>query len=88
METIVNEQGAERKASMLDYLAREGARKMLVEALEEEVTMYLERRRYERSKNPEKGYRNGSRQRKVQVLGAGLKLSVPQVDGGSLSRAF
>jgi hypothetical protein len=25
----------------MDYLAREGARKMLTEALEEEVTMYL-----------------------------------------------
>jgi transposase-like protein len=88
MKTIVNEKEAEHKESMLDFLAREGARKMLAEALEEEVTMYLERRRYERAKNLEKGYRNGSRERKVQVLGAGLKLSVPQVDGGEFESSI
>ena len=88
MRTIVNEKTAEHKESMLDYLAREGARKMLVEALEEEVTMYLERRRYERAKNLEKGYRNGTRERKVQVLGAGLKLTVPQVDGGEFESSI
>jgi transposase-like protein len=88
MKTIVNEKAPEHKESMMDYLAREGARKMLVEALEEEVTMYLERRRYERSKSLEKGYRNGTRERKLQVLGAGLKLSVPQVDGGEFESSI
>jgi putative transposase len=88
MRTIVDEKAAEHKESMLDYLAREGARKMLVEALEEEVTMYLERGRYERAKTLEKGYRNGRRERKVQVLGAGLKLSVPQVEGGEFESSL
>jgi len=88
METIVNEKRTENKESMLDYLAREGARKMLVEALEEEVTMYLERRRYERAKSLDKGYRNGRRERKVTVLGAALKLSVPQVDSGEFESSI
>ena len=77
METIVNE----KKESMLDFLAREGAQKMLTEALEEEVTQFLERRRYERAKIEAKGYRNGKRERKLTVMGASLKVPVPQVDG-------
>ena len=77
MEPIVKE----NKESMLDFLAREGAKKMLVEALDEEVTQFLERRRYERAKGEAKGYRNGKRERKLTVLGAGLKLAVQQVEG-------
>jgi putative transposase len=85
METIVGDktgQGQKKsKESMLDYLARQGALKMLTEALDEEVTAFLDRRRYERAKTEAKGYRNGRRTRQVAVLGAGLELSVPRVAG-------
>ena len=69
METIVGEKRDEKKESMLDFLARQGALKMLTEALDLEVTTYLERRRYERAKAESKGYRNGKRTRQVTVLG-------------------
>lgn len=72
---------AEKKESMLDFLAREGARKMLVEALEEEVTEFLERRKHERAKAEAKGYRNGKRERTVAVLGASLKVPFQKVEG-------
>ena len=54
--------------SILDVLTRQGALKMLTEALEMEVTVYLERRRYERAKAEAKGYRNGRRARQITVL--------------------
>src|SRR5262249_12387203 len=83
MNSIVEQNGSkEKKENMLDVLARQGALKMLTEALEEEVSSLLERRRYERSKAETKGYRNGRRSRQVTVLGAGLELSVPRVAGG------
>jgi putative transposase len=66
---------------MLDFLARQGARKMLTEALDEEVTLFLERRRYERAEGEAKGYRNGMRERKLTVLGAGLSIPVQKVEG-------
>lgn len=81
MKTIVNETGHENKESMLDYLAREGARKMLMEAMEEEVSQFLERGRYERARGEAKGYRKGKRGRKLGVLGASVKLEVPRVEG-------
>ena len=71
METIVEQKRGEKKESMLDVLARQGALKMLTEALEMEVTDFLERRRYERAKQEAKGYRNGKRVRQVAVLGGG-----------------
>ena len=42
----------------LEACVQEGARKMLVAALEEEVACFLERLRYQRSKQF-RGYRNG-----------------------------
>ena len=54
MRTIVEQKGPGRKESMLDFLARQGARKMLTEALDEEVTLFLERRRYERAEGEAK----------------------------------
>lgn len=81
MEEILNQKGAEGKGNMLDFLAREGARKMLNEALEEEVSLFLERRRYEREKLAKKAYRNGMRERQVTVLGANLGLEMPKVRG-------
>ncbi len=60
-------------AGDLDAIAREGARRMLVLALEAEVTEFLGRQRYERTELSA-GYRNGyGKQRKV-VLGSGTVL--------------
>src|ERR1700733_6449100 len=82
MDTIVKENGSEKKESMLDVLARQGALKMLTEALETEVTAFLERRRYERAKTEaNKGYRNGKRERQVTVLGGSLSVPVQRVSG-------
>src|SRR5258708_3966829 len=81
MKTIVNQQNREKKENLLDVLARQGALKMLTEALETEVTAFLERGRYERSKSEAKGYRNGKRERQVTVLGASLAVPVQRVSG-------
>lgn len=81
MEMIVDEKKGKKKESILDVLARQGALKMLTEALEKEVTDFLERRRYERAKAEAKGYRNGKRVRQVTVLGGGLSVPVQRVSG-------
>jgi transposase-like protein len=66
----------------LDELAREGARQMLVAALEAEVTAYIERHRAERD---ERGHahvvRNGkARARKVTVGSGTVEVSAPRVN--------
>jgi putative transposase len=83
MENIVSQKGTGKKAeeSMLDFLARQGARKMLMEALDAEVAEVLERARYERAKHQAKGYRNGRRERQVTVLGGTLTVPVQRVSG-------
>ena len=82
METIVNQGKDEKKAgSMLDFLAKQGARKMLMEALDAEVTEVLERQRYERAKQVAKGYRNGRRERQITVLGGAMTVPVQRVSG-------
>ena len=67
---------------MLDEIAREGARRMLSEALRAEVDDYVERYRSERD---EQGHalvvRNGHAQTRKVTLGAGtVELSAPRVD--------
>jgi transposase-like protein len=63
---------------LLEILARQGAREMLMSALDEEVNMYLGRERYERT-DEYRGYRNGSTVRRL-TLGAGtLELAAPRV---------
>jgi transposase-like protein len=81
METILEQKGRRKKESMLDFLARQGALKMLTEALDLEVTTFLERKRYERAKAEGKGYRNGQRERQVAVLGSNLTVPVQRVAG-------
>lgn len=81
METILEQKGRRKKESMLDFLARQGALKMLTEALDMEVTAFLERKRYERAKETAKGYRNGKRERQVTVLGGTLEVPVQRVAG-------
>ena len=66
----------------LDELAREGARRRLVGALEAEVTAYVERHRAERD---ERGHaqvvRNGrARRRKVTVGSGTVEVSAPRVN--------
>jgi putative transposase len=71
-------EGGEVVADHLEALARDGARRMLTVALNDEVEAYLGRARYERS-DVHRGYRNGSTARKL-TLGAGtVDLAVPRV---------
>jgi putative transposase len=63
----------------LEELVREGARRMLAMALEEEVTAFLGRGRYERGK-PFRGYRNGYLpERELTVGVSAVPVQVPRV---------
>jgi transposase-like protein len=59
-------------------IIRQGAQMMLQSALEEEVTIYLERDYYERSEQS-KGSRNGSKSRTVKVGDGDITIAMPQV---------
>ena len=77
-----DERAAGEEHLRLDEIAREGARRMLLEALKAEVDDYLERHRSERD---EQGHalvvRNGHGQTRKVTLGAGtVELSAPRVD--------
>jgi len=63
----------------LEACVQEGARKMLVVALEEEVNGFLERVRYQRGKEF-RGYRNGYHPARELTVGLGpVKVRVPRV---------
>jgi len=62
----------------LEELARDGARRMLTEALNEEVDAYLRRVRYERTKEY-RGYRNGSTSRRLTLGSGTIDLAAPRV---------
>jgi len=62
----------------LEELARDGARRILTEALNEEVEAYLGRGRYERV-DTYHGYRNGSTPRRLTLGGGTIDLAVPRV---------
>src|SRR5713226_1506422 len=63
----------------LEAYVREGARRMLAAALEEEVTAFLGRGRYERGK-PYRGYRNGRHPARELTVGVGaVEVRVPRV---------
>jgi transposase-like protein len=63
----------------LEAYVREGARKMLAAALEEEVNAFLERGRYQRG-NEFRGYRNGYHPPRELTVGLGpVKVRVPRV---------
>ncbi len=66
----------------LDELAREGARRMLMAALEEEVTAYVERHRVERDgRGHAQVVRNGRARRRKVTLGSGtVEVSAPRVN--------
>lgn len=65
----------------LEQVAREGAQRMLVEALELEVTEFLQRTRYERGGGKGfRGYRNGYAPERTIGVGLGaIKVRVPRV---------
>lgn len=66
-------------AGDLDTIAREGARRLLVSALEAEVTEFLGRQRYERS-DASPGYRNGYGKMRRVTLGTGtVAVRAPRV---------
>ena len=66
-------------ADPLEELAREGARLMLMEALEDEVEEYLGRGPYER-REAFRGHRNGyGKERRVTIGSGTLALRVPRV---------
>lgn len=62
----------------LEHLARQGARRMLQTALEEEVESYLGRSRYQREAEF-RGYRNGKTPRRLTVCGGTVHLAAPRV---------
>jgi transposase-like protein len=63
----------------LDQLARQGALRMLKDVLEQEVSEFLGRSRYQRSEEFN-GYRNGCGKRRKVVVGSGtLELRAPRV---------
>jgi putative transposase len=80
------EEGVEGKASecelSLDELAREGARRMLVTALEAEASAYVERHRQERDASGQAlVVRNGKARARKVTCGAGtLKVRAPRVN--------
>ncbi|HPP29207.1 MAG TPA: IS256 family transposase [Phycisphaerae bacterium] len=77
-----NRQGEAREVveDQLEALAREGARRMLCQALSEEVDAYLGRGRYERTE-VYRGYRNGSTPRKLTLGSGTIDVAVPRVRG-------
>src|SRR5712692_770884 len=81
-EAYRNEEPASEGKEVLDSLeayVREGARRMLAEALEEEVAAFLGRGRSERGK-PFRGYRNGSHAARELTVGVGaVEVRVPRV---------
>ena len=73
-----DEQAREIVRDQLEELARQGAREMLMAALQDERDAYLGRGPYERS-DVHRGYRNGSTPHRL-TLGCGtLELAVPRV---------
>src|SRR6266536_4821406 len=76
-----DEQGGEagKVLDSLEAYVREGARRMLAAALEEEVAAFLGRGRYERGK-PFRGYRNGYHEPRELTVGVGaVEVKVPRV---------
>ena len=70
----------EQVGSTLDVLAREGAQRMLIGALEQEVEEFLGRARSARAEGERRGYRNGAGQPRKIALGCGtVEVRAPRV---------
>jgi transposase-like protein len=77
-------------AEKLAELGRLGARLVLQRAVEDEVTAFLGRARYQRT-GEASGSRNGTRQKSVQTAEGEIKIDMPQVRGAAerfISRVF
>jgi transposase-like protein len=73
------EEGADTLPPTLEEIVRDGARRMLADALEAEVTAFLGRDRYARGA-PFRGYRNGTLpERELTVGVTGVPVRVPRV---------
>ena len=73
-EVYQNEDDANAVDDTLEEMVREGARRMLAASLEEEVSVFLGKERYERGEEF-RGYRNGyhpSRELTVGVSASGV----------------
>lgn len=70
--------GADAQA-LTSELVRLGARKLIQELLDAEVTEVLGREPYERRGEPPVGYRNGYKERRVDTAEGRLRVDVPQV---------
>ncbi len=77
-------------SSTLDDFAREGARRMLMEALEAEVTDYVERHRAERGEDGRaQVVRNGRARSRLVTTGAGtVEVQAPRVNDRRSGRRF
>jgi putative transposase len=82
-----NRDQEENEAPSLDALAREGARRMLIAALEEEVAAYVERHTDERDADGRRQVvRNGkARARKVTVGSGTIEVRAPRVNDRRVS---
>jgi len=65
----------------LEFVARQGARIILEAALNEEVGAFLDRGWYERNEAGTRGYRNGSRLRKLQCGSGEIEIRKPKIVG-------
>ena len=78
-EVYQNEEDANVVNDTLEVMVREGARRMLAAALEEEVSAFLGRDRYERG-DEFRGYRNGyHRSRELTVGVSAVEVKAPRV---------
>ena len=78
-EVYQNEEDANVVDDTLEAMVREGARRMLAAALEEEVSGFLGRDRYERGEEF-RGYRNGyHRSRELTVGVSAVEVKAPRV---------
>lgn len=65
----------------LDEIAREGARRMLIMALETEITAYIGRHQHERDVDGRRlVVRNGKAKARTVTCGAGAEVRVPRVN--------
>jgi len=82
MLTVVNDDGSTRDGSLIDEIVREGARRMLAEALQAEVDAYIAAFRDERDEHGHRlVVRNGSHQPREVLTSAGaVEVTAPRVN--------
>ncbi len=71
--------GLNGNQDVMNTLFRLGAQRLIQELLEQEVTDYLGRDRYERSEEGNKGFRNGYKKRQLNSTEGKIPVHLPQV---------